>query len=105
MLALFAVAGRDARRATAFDLGFVAGPRLNAAGRLADMAIGIRCLLADTGAEALALAQELDRLNRERREVEAAMQDEALADLTDVAGDPGPDQFTVCLFEPNGIRA
>jgi single-stranded-DNA-specific exonuclease len=98
VLALFAVAGRDARRATAFDLGFVAGPRLNAAGRLADMAIGIRCLLADTGAEALALAQELDRLNRERREVEAAMQDEALADLTDVAGDPGPDQFTVCLF-------
>ena len=56
VLALFAAAGRDARRATAFDLGFVAGPRLNAAGRLADMSIGIRCLLADTSAEAVALA-------------------------------------------------
>src|SRR5258705_419230 len=55
ILALFAVAGRDARRATAFDLGFVAGPRLNAAGRLADMSIGIRCLLAESDAEATAL--------------------------------------------------
>ncbi|MEO8754725.1 MAG: single-stranded-DNA-specific exonuclease RecJ [Casimicrobiaceae bacterium] len=100
VLALFAVAGRDARRATAFDLGYVAGPRLNAAGRLADMAIGIRCLLADTGEEAQALAAQLDRLNRERREVEATMQDQALADLSDGAGDPGPDQFTVCLFRP-----
>jgi single-stranded-DNA-specific exonuclease len=98
VLALFAVAGRDARRATAFDLGFVAGPRLNAAGRLADMSIGIQCLLAETEAEATALALTLDRLNRERREVEAAMQDEALSDLIDVAGEPGADQFTVCLF-------
>jgi single-stranded-DNA-specific exonuclease len=100
VLALFAVAGRDARRATAYDLGFVAGPRLNAAGRLADMSIGIRCLLADSEAEATALALTLDRLNRERREVEAAMQDEALSDLVDVAGEPGADQFTVCLFRP-----
>jgi single-stranded-DNA-specific exonuclease len=98
VLALFAVAGRDACRATAFDLGFVAGPRLNAAGRLADMSIGIRCLLAESEAEATALAHELDRLNRERRDVEMAMHEEALADLADVADDPGPDQFTVCLF-------
>ena len=69
------------RRASAYDLGFVAGPRLNAAGRLADMTIGIRCLLADTAISALPLATELDRLNRERRDVEAAMQEEALAEL------------------------
>ena len=52
ILALFSVAGRDPRRATGYDLGFVAGPRLNAAGRLSDMAIGIRCLLADSAATA-----------------------------------------------------
>jgi single-stranded-DNA-specific exonuclease len=101
VLALFAVAGRDARRATSFDLGFVAGPRLNAAGRLADMALGIRCLLADGQAEALALATELDGLNRERREVEAGMQEEALADLADFAADVGDGRCTVCLFRPD----
>jgi single-stranded-DNA-specific exonuclease len=100
--ALFEVAGRDASRATGHDLGFVAGPRLNAAGRLADMSIGIRCLLADDPASALSLATELDRLNRERREVEAAMQDEALADLRS-AEDDGLDaagSATLCLYRP-----
>ncbi len=101
VLALFAVAGRDARRATSFDLGFVAGPRLNAAGRLADMALGIRCLLADGQGEAMALAAELDRLNRERREVEAEMQEEALADLAEVSADMGDGRCTVCLFRPD----
>ena len=98
--ALFAVAGRDARRATAFDLGFVAGPRLNAAGRLADMSLGIRCLLADTAAGALPIASELDRLNRERRDVEAAMQVEALADLDLRAGAAAStdDAYTLCLY-------
>jgi len=96
--ALFAVAGRDARRATAFDLGFVAGPRLNAAGRLADMSLGIRCLLATTGAEATALAGELDRLNRERRDVEASMQEEALADLRTVDDAAVADSYTLCLY-------
>ncbi len=94
--ALFAAAGRDARRATTYDLGFVAGPRLNAAGRLADMAVGIRCLLAPTQAAALPLATELDRLNRERRDVEAAMQEEALADIAAEAS--VDDAFTLCLF-------
>ena len=98
VLALFAVAGRDARRATAFDLGFVAGPRLNAAGRLADMSLGIRCLLATTTSEATALAGELDRLNRERRDVEASMQEEALADLASVDDTTASDQFTLCLY-------
>ncbi len=98
--ALFAVAGRDPRRATAFDLGFVAGPRLNAAGRLADMSLGIRCLLADTTAGALPLATELDRLNRERRDVEATMQTEALADLDLRADLADGDAHTVCLYRP-----
>jgi single-stranded-DNA-specific exonuclease len=97
VLALFEVAGRDVREATATDLGFVAGPRLNAAGRLADMSIGIRCLLADDADSALRLAAELDRLNRERRDVEATMQDEALDALASVeAGDA----YTLCLFRP-----
>ncbi len=52
------------------DLGFVAGPRLNAAGRLADMSLGIRCLLAESDREAQPMARELDRLNRERRDIE-----------------------------------
>jgi single-stranded-DNA-specific exonuclease len=98
--ALFAVAGRDPRGATAFDLGFVIGPRLNAAGRLADMSIGIRCLLADSAAEAAPLAAELDRLNRERREVEATMQGEALADLDAVAEGSDPSAYTLCLYRP-----
>jgi single-stranded-DNA-specific exonuclease len=98
VLALFAVAGRDARRATAFDLGFVAGPRLNAAGRLADMSIGIRCLLATTQDEAMTLAGELDRLNRERRNVETSMQEEALADMAGLDDAAASDRFTLCLY-------
>jgi single-stranded-DNA-specific exonuclease len=101
--ALFSAAGRDPRRASAYDLGFVAGPRLNAAGRLADMTVGIRCLLADTAISALPLATELDRLNRERREVEATMQEEAQADLDARAAGAGADTddtYTLCLFRP-----
>lgn len=99
VLALFEVAGRSVREATATDLGFVAGPRLNAAGRLADMSIGIRCLLADDDESALRLAAELDRLNRERRDVEATMQDEALDALATLSIDAG-DAYTLCLFRP-----
>jgi single-stranded-DNA-specific exonuclease len=95
---LFAVAARDARRATTYDLGFVAGPRLNAAGRLADMSIGIRCLLTDSDGEAMDLARQLDALNRERRDIESTMQDEAIADLGDV--DVPDDQHTLCMFRP-----
>ncbi len=99
--ALFRVAGRDPARATAGDLGFVAGPRLNAAGRLADMAVGIRCLLADDPREARAIAAELDRLNRERREVESAMQEEALADLEGAAAEAArAGGASLCLFRP-----
>ncbi|MGE5089311.1 MAG: single-stranded-DNA-specific exonuclease RecJ [Candidatus Levyibacteriota bacterium] len=98
--ALFAAAGRDARLATATDLGFVAGPRLNAAGRLADMSIGIRCLLADRPAEALGLARELDRLNRERRDIEASMQEEALAEVEAGQALADDDGYTLCVHRP-----
>ncbi len=106
--ALFAIAGRDPKHATTYDLGFVVGPRLNAAGRLADMSIGIACLLADDVGTAQRLAGELDRLNRERRDVEATMQEEALAAVEGKLGDnPGgklqgdlADQgHTLCLFD------
>ncbi|AXS80225.1 single-stranded-DNA-specific exonuclease RecJ [Dechloromonas sp. HYN0024] len=76
--ALFKAAARDPKRATAFDLGFLLGPRLNAAGRLADMRLGVECLLTDDPARALQIAQQLDTLNRERREIEAGMQEQAL---------------------------
>jgi len=79
--ALLEVAGRDPSRLTSTDLGFVLGPRLNAAGRLDDMSTGIECLLADSTAAARPLAQQLDQLNRERRDIEAGMQAEALAKL------------------------
>ena len=77
--ALLSVAGRDPRRIVAADLGFAVGPRLNAAGRLEDMSIGIECLLARDHGRAYAIASRLDALNRERREIESRMQDSALA--------------------------
>jgi single-stranded-DNA-specific exonuclease len=95
--ALFAIAGRNPAQATAHDLGFVVGPRLNAAGRLADMSIGIACLLTDDDAVALRAASELDRLNRERREVETSMQDQALASID---ASPADDGYTLCLYRP-----
>jgi single-stranded-DNA-specific exonuclease len=77
--ALFAAAGRDARRACGFDFGFALGPRINAAGRLADMTLGIECLATDDAARAGQLAQQLDAINRERREVESGMREQAEA--------------------------
>jgi len=78
LAALFKAAGRDPKRATAMDLGFILGPRLNAAGRLADMRLGVEALLTDDPARALNIAQQLDALNRERREIESGMQEQAL---------------------------
>jgi single-stranded-DNA-specific exonuclease len=97
--ALFGVAGRDVTQASAADLGYVAGPRLNAAGRLADMSLGIRCLLAETVAEAEPLARELDCLNRDRRDIETAMQEQALADLDRLNIDAS-ERCTICLHRP-----
>jgi len=79
--ALFAAAGRDPRRASAFDFGYAVGPRINAAGRLSDMTLGIECLLCDDPARAAELARTLDAINRERREVEAGMLEQAEAAL------------------------
>ena len=76
--ALFKAASRDPKKASAFDLGFLIGPRLNAAGRLADMRLGVECLLTDDPARALQIAQELDTLNRTRREIESGMQEQAM---------------------------
>ena len=93
--ALLTTARRDPGRATTYDLGFVAGPRLNAAGRMADMTVGIACLLADDDATADRLARELDRLNGERREVEATMQQQALAAIDAVVAG---DAYTICIY-------
>ncbi len=75
--ALFSAAGRDARRASGFDFGFALGPRINAAGRLSDMTLGIECLLTDDVGRAGELAKTLDSINRERRDVEAGMREQA----------------------------
>ena len=95
--ALFRAAGRDPAKAVSLDLGFIVGPRLNAAGRLADMALGIECLLADDEGRALAIAQQLDALNRERKEIENGMQDSALATLETIDVDERPG---MALFHP-----
>ena len=95
--ALFAVAGKAADRACAEDLGYAIGPRLNAAGRLSDMGRGIECLLATDRAHAFALAGELDQLNRERRSIEADMQEQALALLE---GIQVADGASLVLYDP-----
>jgi single-stranded-DNA-specific exonuclease len=95
--ALFKAASRDPKKASAFDLGFLIGPRLNAAGRLADMRLGVECLLTDDPARALQIAQELDTLNRTRREIESGMQEQALILLESLdANDPAPG---IALFD------
>ncbi len=100
--ALLRVAGREAKRASCFDLGFAAGPRLNAAGRLADMALGIECLITDDTARALNIAQELDQLNRERREIEGGMQEQALAMLEKLGlGADAGESYTLSLYDPS----
>jgi single-stranded-DNA-specific exonuclease len=79
--AIFRTAGRDPAKASSLDLGFIVGPRLNAAGRLADMSLGIESLITDDQARALNIAQQLDALNRERKDIESGMQDQALIHL------------------------
>jgi single-stranded-DNA-specific exonuclease len=84
--ALLRAAGRNPAEASSFDLGFIAGPRLNAAGRLADMSLGIECLLADDEARAMNCAQQLDKLNRERKKIETDMLEQAVSLLKNLAG-------------------
>ena len=99
--ALLGLAGRGAADLTAADLAFAVAPRLNAAGRIDDMSIGIQCLLADDDATAQRLAQRLDALNQERRTIEARMQQEALGALrhVDLEGGGGVRHRGLCLFD------
>jgi single-stranded-DNA-specific exonuclease len=97
LAALARAAGRVPGNANCFDLGFILGPRLNAAGRLADMGLGIECLVTDDEARAANCAQQLDRLNRERRKIEGEMLDQASAALDGLGDTPGA---TVTLFQP-----
>jgi single-stranded-DNA-specific exonuclease len=98
--ALLESAGRRVEQITAADLGFAAAPRLNAAGRLTDMSVGIACLLADDPSEAARLATMLAKLNEERREIEQRMQLEALDIAAGVRfGQDGGESFGLCLFD------
>ncbi|MHB1290577.1 MAG: single-stranded-DNA-specific exonuclease RecJ [Sulfuricella sp.] len=96
--ALLKVASRKPEKASTYDLGFVVGPRLNAAGRLDDMALGIECLLAENEEQAYTMAQQLDTLNRERREIEAGMQEQALAALEQVEVS---ENHSLSLYDPD----
>lgn len=100
--ALMQVSRRDARQISTYDLGFMLGPRLNAAGRLDDMSLGIECLITDDEAYAADIAKQLDELNRQRREIESAMQESALAKLEDTLNACQPDiqsAYSICLFD------
>ena len=95
--ALLEVAGKQHGRITSTDLGFILGPRLNAAGRLDDMSLGIECLLCEDEALARDMAVQLDQLNQDRKAIEQGMQREALAQLKDLPVENLP--FGLCLFE------
>jgi single-stranded-DNA-specific exonuclease len=99
--ALFAVAGREPRQASAADFGFAIGPRLNAAGRLADMTLGIECLLSDDAARAHELAETLDAINRERRTLEATMREDAEAQVDRAFELSGAVEPALAVFDPS----
>ena len=101
LASLFTAAARESRVATTFDFGFALGPRINAAGRLADMTLGIECLLTDDAARADELARTLDGINRERREIEGDMREQAMLiaeSLFDEGDEPPP---AICVFDPD----
>ncbi len=99
--ALAQVAGRSPAQLTSSDLGFFLGPRLNAAGRLENMARGIECLLSEDDSAALTMARELDTLNRERRDLQTQMQEEALAVTASIEAQYGADElpYGLCLYD------
>ena len=101
LAALFAIAGREPRRASAADFGFAIGPRLNAAGRLADMTLGIECLLSDDAARAHELAAMLDAINRERRTLEATMREDAEAQVDRAFELSGNVEPALAVFDPS----
>lgn len=98
ILALLRVSGRQPQMVNAQDLGFYVGPRLNAAGRLDDMALGIKCLLSESEVEATRIAQQLHELNQKRRSIEADMQDSANVSLDDINV---TNQFTISMYQPD----
>ena len=101
MLALFAAAGRQSATCTSQDFGFALGPRINAAGRLSDMTLGIECLTTDDVGRATELATQLDRINRERREIEGDMREQAL-ELAQEMFDPEEEPpSALCVFDPD----
>ncbi|MFY9185691.1 DHHA1 domain-containing protein, partial [Limnohabitans sp.] len=101
MAALMRAASRETAKATTFDFGFALGPRINAAGRLADMTLGIECLLTDDAGRADELAKQLDAINRERRVIEGDMREMAMEmaeSLFDEGDEPPP---AICVFDPD----
>ncbi|AVS93842.1 single-stranded-DNA-specific exonuclease RecJ [Paracidovorax avenae] len=99
--ALFDAAGRKASVATTFDFGFALGPRINAAGRLADMTLGIECLLTDDPGRAAELARTLDAINRERREIEGGMREQALLMAESLFGENDEPPAAVSVWDPD----
>ena len=97
--ALFEVAGRDIRSVSSTDLGFIAGPRINAAGRLDDMSVGIECLLSESSFTARELATQLNEYNRERRDIESSMQADALALLENGTFSVSNTDFALSLYQ------
>jgi single-stranded-DNA-specific exonuclease len=101
LASLFVASGRTATAATTFDFGFALGPRINAAGRLSDMTLGIECLLTDDPARADELAKMLDGINRERRTIEGDMREQAFViaeSLFEEGTEPPP---AICVFDPD----
>ncbi len=101
LASLFTAAARDARVATTFDFGFALGPRINAAGRLADMTLGIECLLTDDAGRADELARALDAINRERRDIEGGMRDQAMQIVETLLDESQEPPAAVCMFDPD----
>ena len=101
MQALFVAAGRAYAQCSAQDFGFALGPRLNAAGRLSDMTLGIECLLTDDTDRATELASLLDRINRERRDIEADMREQALQQVEGLFDPDDAPPSALCVFDPD----
>ncbi len=98
---LFIAAGRKASVATSFDFGFALGPRINAAGRLSDMTLGIECLLTDDASRADELARTLDGINRQRRELEGDMREQAFVMAESLFEDTEDAPPAICVFDPD----
>jgi single-stranded-DNA-specific exonuclease len=101
LASLFTAAGRNTKGATTFDFGFALGPRINAAGRLADMTIGIECLLTDDTGRGDELARSLDAINRERRDIEGGMRDQAMQIVETLFDEGDEPPAAICLFDPD----